>query len=86
MGNKGTKIAFDDKLCGTNVALNRGGMVASRVNKSTTDHSLAFVQQEIPKGAKLQIRVEEKIKHAEGTMVRILLFNTHAYDKLVENL
>lgn len=69
MGNKGTRVTFDDKLRGTNVVLSKGGVVASRVNKSTSDHSLAFVQQEIPKGAKLQIRIEEKIKQTEGTMV-----------------
>ena len=72
MGNKGSRITFDDKLRGTNVALGKGGVVASRVNKATTEQSLAFVQQEIPKGAKLQIRIDEKIKHAEGTMVRIV--------------
>ena len=71
MGNKGTRINFDDKLRGTNVALSKGGVVASRVNKTTTEQSLAFVQQEIPKGAKLQIRIDEKIKQTEGTMVRI---------------
>ena len=72
MGNKGTRITFDDKLRGTNVALSKGGFVASRVNKATTGHSLAFVQQDIPKGAKLQIRIEEKTKQAEGTMVKIV--------------
>ena len=71
MGNKGTRITFDDKLRGTNVGLSKGGVVASRVNKATTEQSLAFVQQEIPKGAKLQIRIDEKIKQAEGTMVRV---------------
>ena len=69
MGNKGTKITFDDRLRGENVTFSKGGVVASRVSKSANDHSLAFVQQEIPKGAKFQIRVEEKIKQAEGTMV-----------------
>lgn len=71
MGNKGTRITFDERLRGTNVALSKGGVVASRVNKATTEQSLVFVQQEIMKGAKLQIRIEEKIKQAEGTMVRI---------------
>lgn len=74
MGNKGTRINFDDKLRGTNVALSKGGVVASRVNKATTEQSLAFVQQEIPKGAKLQIRIDEKIKQTEGTMVRIVYY------------
>lgn len=77
MGNKGTRITFDDKLLGTNVALSKGGVVASRVNKATTDNSLAFIQQDIPKGAKLQIRIEEKIKQAEGTMVRTVVLSYH---------
>ena len=71
MGNKGTRITFDEQRRGTNVALSKGGVVASRVNKASSEQSLVFVQQEIMKGAKLQIRVEEKIKQAEGTMVRI---------------
>ena len=64
MGNKATRITFDDKLRGTNVALSKSGVVASRVNKSTTEHSLAFVQQGIPKRVKFKIRIDEKIKKA----------------------
>lgn len=77
MGNKGTRVAFDETLRGTNVTLSKGGVVASRIDKSTTDHSLAYVKQEIPKGARFQIRVEEKIKQAEGTMVRIMISITY---------
>ena len=46
------------------MALSKSGVVASRVNKSTTEHSLAFVQQGIPKRVKFKIRIDEKIKKA----------------------
>ena len=69
MGNKGTRITFDEKLHGTNVALSKGGVVASRLNKSTAVDTIAYVEQEVPKGVKIEIRVEEKSRQTGGSMV-----------------
>ena len=71
MGNKGTRITFDEKLHGANVSLSKGGVVASRVNKSTAVDTIAYVEQEVPKGVKVEIRVEEKTKQTEGSMVSV---------------
>ena len=72
MGNKGTRITFHEKLHGTNVALNKGGVVASRINRSSTTGTIAYVEQEIPKGVKVEIRVDEKYKQTEGSMVCLI--------------
>jgi len=80
MGNKGTRITFDEKLHGTNVVLSKGGVVASRVNKSKAVNTIAYVEQEVPKGVKIEIRVEEKNKQTEGSMVsQLALCKLHTF-------
>lgn len=70
MGNQqgGAKTTFSP-VHGTNIELQRDGVVATRSDKRNPTNAVLYTEQPIPVGCKFEVKLEEKVKYFSSNLV-----------------